>query len=742
MIGGAGLIARFREGTAKAGLDEPALLSKMQMSVLRDWTRPYDMTQTDVDALALADAAMTKHLPKVMLSRAELAGSSTEAAKEPYPKYAARLVVDRLAECDAMFAAPEDPAAEPSLARLFALHVIEAGLNLAREDKDYATLLTLDLVIAGNAAHATTHEKLDQLDARVAARAEEDRQIGGEHSALLKQILAAVGGDAEERGVTEKALIELARRVADNIPDAAQAIAQLQRAIDEYIGLRDQAARGSNLGDLVDEALRRIAAQNEQGKFDAGADEGARAYAELIEQGQTLRAAKLNIIAANIDQHRMRVDAEAIALWICEGLEVEHGRLTATALFPEIERYRDKGLIFGLRLELDVAIKLAARAAANAEGDGELAAALNLQGIVSSDQGERTGGEAGLVLLDDAVSAYRAALAIYTETTMPAKWAMAQNNLAIALQTQGERTGGEAGLALLQAAVSAYRTVLTVYTETAVPTYWATTQNNLAIALQTQGGRTGGEAGLALLDEAVLAYRAALTVYNETTTPVDWAMTQNNLATVLKTQGELVGGAAGLELLADATSACRAALTVRTETTMPADWATTQNNLGNTLGIRGGWTGGEAGLALLDEAVSAYRRALTVNTETAMSADWAMTQNNLANALRTKGERTKGEAGLALLDDAASAYRAALTVNTETAMPANWAMTTENLALCFETMADNHERSEALDDLRRAEAALLDTLRVYSAEHMPYYHEKATGGLARIHRKIEDLAAD
>ena len=119
-----------------------------------------------------------------------------------------------------------------------------------------------------------------------------------------------------------------------------------------------------------------------------------------------------------------------------------------------------------------------------------------------------------------------------------------------------------------------------------------------------------------------------------------------------------------------------------------------------------------------------------------MPADWAMTQNNLGNALSTQGERTGGADGLALLADAVTAYRNALTVRTKAAMPAQWAMTQENIALAFSAKARLVD--DPLPDWRAAELAATLALQVYTPEHMPFYHEKATRLLARIRTEIAE----
>jgi tetratricopeptide (TPR) repeat protein len=313
-----------------------------------------------------------------------------------------------------------------------------------------------------------------------------------------------------------------------------------------------------------------------------------------------------------------------------------------------------------------------------------------------------------------------------------------RNNLGIALQIQGERTGGAEGLHLLDEAVAAYREALAVYTRADMPADWAMTQNNLGNALSIQGRRTGGAEGLRLLGDAVAVYREALAVRTRADRPADWAMTQNNLGIALRSQGERTGAAEGLRLLGDAVAAYREALAVHSRADLPADWAMTQNNLGVALSTQGERTGGAEGLRLLDDAVAAYREALAVHTRADMPAEWAMTHNNLGNALKRQGERTGGSEGLRLLDDAFAAHREALAVYSRADIPAEWAMTQENIGLLHESMADLEPARERVH-LGGAEAALADALTVYTPEHMSYYHEKATRALERVRARIATL---
>src|SRR5690349_23087579 len=90
---------------------------------------------------------------------------------------------------------------------------------------------------------------------------------------------------------------------------------------------------------------------------------------------------------------------------------------------------------------------------------------------------------------------------------VPLQWAITQINLGNALMRLGEREGGTARL---EQAATAYRAALEESTRERVPLQWAVTQTNLGAALRILGER---ESGTARLEEAVAAFRAALQEY-------------------------------------------------------------------------------------------------------------------------------------------------------------------------------------------------------------------------------------
>jgi tetratricopeptide (TPR) repeat protein len=310
---------------------------------------------------------------------------------------------------------------------------------------------------------------------------------------------------------------------------------------------------------------------------------------------------------------------------------------------------------------------------------------------------------------------------------VPLNWAMTQNNLGTVLSTLG---GRQSGAARLEEAVSAYRAALLESTRERVPLHWAATQNNLGNALSILGKR---ESGTGRLEEAVTAYRAALLERTRERAPLDWAATQNNLGAALQTLGQRESGSARLE---EAVSAYRAALLEWTRERVPLDWAMTQNNLGAapySLGER------QSGTARLEEAVAAYRAALLEWTRERVPLDWAMTQNNLGNALQSLGER---ESGAARLEEAVSAFRAALLERTRDKIPLQWAGTQNNLGNALQSLGEREAKTDkakgcaTLKTARDHYAAALEEFRRAGAS---YYVEVAEGNIAELDGVIARL---
>ena len=391
--------------------------------------------------------------------------------------------------------------------------------------------------------------------------------------AEFAKLLEAVRADAERKDIGTQAVLALASKVAENVPDTATAIAELNNALDEYLRIRENAAKGSNFSVEIDAAINRVQAKIAANDFDAALAQGEAEYRLLEDKEAELSAAKIKLAQTNIATARIAYDATTMARWIAVKLQLESGgsEITATQLRVEQDIWYRKSLNHGSRLDMDVAIALARLSAGATDDPQMIARCQNDLGIALQVQGERQGGEAGLLVMGEAVTALRAALEVCTRDDLPVDWAKTQNNLGNALRVQGARQGGEAGLLLMREAVTALRAALEVRTRDDLPVDWAMTQNSLGAALSTQGERQGGKAGLLVMREAVTAFRAALEVYTRDDMPVQWAMTRENVGLVLQAMARL-DAPRRCELLREAREEIAASLEVFTPDHMPFNW--------------------------------------------------------------------------------------------------------------------------------------------------------------------------
>ncbi|WP_297772180.1 tetratricopeptide repeat protein [uncultured Roseovarius sp.] len=435
-------------------------------------------------------------------------------------------------------------------------------------------------------------------------------------------------------GITETAIIRLAQRIARETDDLGQAWLDLQNAMDIAVRVQQEGRVPSNHGDFVDEVLTRVTGLAAEGEYTAASD----AIAAALE-ADTARRARL--LDSGIKIAMLEGNSATAAEYLIRKADLEAGgRAGFGALRALQDTHYVDGRDKGIAIDLEISMALARLVLTRARTADERGTALNDLGVSLRILGER---ESGTARLEEAVTAYRAALEESSRDRVPLDWARAQMNLGNALRTLGDR---ESGTARLEEAVTAYRAALEESTRDRVPLEWAKTQMNIGNALATIGER---ESGTDRLEEAVIAFRSALEEHTRDRVPLDWAMTQMNLGTALATIGERESGTARLE---EAVTAYRAALEESTRDRVPLEWARTQMNLGTALAILGQR---EVGTARLEDADTAYRHALEEWTRDRVPLDWAMTQANLADLERAFFDKTGEAAHLERAEDHARA---------------------------------------------------------------------------------------
>ena len=320
-----------------------------------------------------------------------------------------------------------------------------------------------------------------------------------------------------DEGITERAIIRLAKRVTQDTQDLSSAWAAIEDIVTTAIRVQQEGHAPSNHRDFVDEVFARTAELAAEGNYVAALDEVNAA----LDEGE---ARKLRLLKRGLDMARLAGNAKQAAEFEVARLKLEE---TPSNLFNALRDLQGEwyvqGRDVGLAFDAMVAIDLAQASVDLATSSDQRGAALNDLGTALATLGER---DSDTKRLNEAVTAYRDALKERAREKVPLDWASTQNNLGNALQPLGER---DSDTKRLNEAVTAYRDALKEYTREKVPLEWAMTQNNLGNALKALGQR---DSDTNRLNEAVTAFRDALKERTHEKVPLEWAMTQSNLAGV------------------------------------------------------------------------------------------------------------------------------------------------------------------------------------------------------------------
>jgi len=325
-------------------------------------------------------------------------------------------------------------------------------------------------------------------------------------------------GDSDRlrnEGITEKAIIRLAQRIAREVEDVGQAWLELQNAMDIAVRVQQDGKTGSNHDGFVDEVLRRVADLAADGEYD-------RAHAETDEALERLDAEKDRVLQQGIEVALVAGDTARAARLLVSNADMDAGGVAEfEALRALQDAYYVEGRDKGLKQPLLVSIDLGHILSERAQTADQRGAAL-----VDTAVSFRTLGEREVVTdrLKQAVTTYESALGEFTRDRVPMEWARTQMNMATALRVLGER---ESGTERLEQAVRAHQAALEEWTRDRGPLEWAAMQMNMANALRVLGER---ESGTERLEQAVRAYKAALEEYTQDQVPLQWAITQYNLA--------------------------------------------------------------------------------------------------------------------------------------------------------------------------------------------------------------------
>ncbi|MCL4671732.1 MAG: hypothetical protein KJZ64_02085 [Sphingomonadaceae bacterium] len=598
VIGGSGLLARIKENSRKAGLEDDKLIARMQKQLLGKLDH-WDSHAERV-AVARADEAMNRLLPQVMLTREQLAATATMSGEsaERYPVLAARLVVAELAHHDAMFAEP-GAGAPASAERLFALEAVEAALRTAKNDPAYATLLTLDIAIELGRAQAETLAGLRE----VANQVDTTKGMLAEHGDLLRQIVANQKMQTASQGVN---LLALAEPLVGRVVDPLVAEQALSDAIGELMNLRSRIKVGANVGIDIENDLGRILELIESDEIDAAEKLGDHAFQRIDSSMCELWAARQQLARTNLSVARLRYDPKKAAYWALElqkseirAERLEYAQIHQNALVSLLDARRSGRLI-----DLEVAVEISRVAVRRSKDRIEKVG--SRQNLVNglNQLAQRHGGNIGIELLKESELVAREAVRLVKKSWGSGVYAAALIGLADVLAIRGMIKAGKDGENDLRESLKKYDIAIANFPDGILPEKNAAIRHSKGIAQSSLGIRISGNRGFQLLKSAIISNESALELISLNKFPEDWASISNSLAGDLATMGQRVEGEEGLEFLSRAIDLYREVLIVANSIGAPNLAASVASNLGASLSARGRRCGVEAGLDDLEEGLS------------------------------------------------------------------------------------------------------------------------------------------
>jgi tetratricopeptide (TPR) repeat protein len=347
-----------------------------------------------------------------------------------------------------------------------------------------------------------------------------------------------------------------------------------------------------------------------------------------------------------------------------------------------------------------------------AETQSHLGIVLKEQALTKEKREER------YLLLNQALISFQNALQVYTPQLVPNEWARTQSHLGIVLKEQAlTKEKQEERYPLLEEALTAFQNVLQVFTRESAPTEWAEIQSHLGIVLKEQAlTKEKQEERYPLLEEALTAFQNVLQVFTRKSAPTEWTMAQFNLGIVLEEQAQMAEGQERHKLLEEALTAFEDVLQVFTREVVPIEWAKTQFNLGLVLKEQAQMAEGQERHKLLEEALTAFQQDLQVRTREVVPIEWAKTQFNLGLVLKEQAQMAEGQEHHRLLEEALTAFEDVLQVFTRASAPKEWAMTQTSLSNVLCTQANSAYGIVRRHLLERATAALKTTLLIWTQE--------------------------
>ncbi|MCA3562576.1 MAG: hypothetical protein IOC82_16285 [Aestuariivirga sp.] len=498
---GTGLLPGLTEvGTGAAGLwlrltgqrrrNADAVLDKLTQTIRQEWQAWGQTASFADDGLR---ASVVKSFEEV-IPRCTIPAASVVAARLDADAVADLVLAQAEVALPQVYADRNPRNTEAHHARLFLRDVTRRAYAALLAEPGYIDTIAPELWRGVLDGIGRIEDTTGRIDATTQETAEQLRHL----TEMVAHLTRATAARAS--GITDDALIDLARRIAADVADPATAFRELENAVEIAIRVQAEGRQRSNLGNFVDEVLRRVAALSAKGQYDSAADE---IDAALEQEQAESTARRLRLLDAGLKQDILRRDPESAARRLVQRADLEAGGAADIATLRALRReWYDRGLDAQLKFDesdeiepwningLHIAINLSVITLARTDAMDDRGAVLNDLGVALHTLASHVTQNDKNKLLEEAVTAYRAALTELKQDAVPLNWAMTQNGLGNALMTLSSGTD----MTRLKEAVGAYRAALTVLTQDREPLNRADTLGNEARARLALALRAGESA--------------------------------------------------------------------------------------------------------------------------------------------------------------------------------------------------------------------------------------------------------
>ncbi|MCA3453101.1 MAG: hypothetical protein INF45_02150 [Rhodobacter sp.] len=326
---GTGVLAGLTEvGTGAAGLwlrltgqrrrDADAVLGKLTQTIGQDW-QAWGQTASFADDRLRASVVASF---ETVIPRCTIPAASVVSARLNADAVADLVLAQAEVALPQVYADRNPRNVEAHHARMFLRDVTRRAYAALLAEPGYIDTIAPDLWRGVLDGIGRIEDTTGRIEATTQETAEQLRHL----TEMVAHLTRATAARAS--GITDDALIGLARRIAADVADPATAFRELENAVEVAIRVQAEGRQGSNLGDFVDEVLRRVAALAAQNQYDTAAQEIDAALAQ--EQAEST-ARRIRLLDAGIAQDILRRDPDSAARRLLLKADLEAGGVANVA---------------------------------------------------------------------------------------------------------------------------------------------------------------------------------------------------------------------------------------------------------------------------------------------------------------------------------------------------------------------------------------------------------------------------